>query len=305
MSKTIENKNIEKNIYNIIEDFEKKINKRPISNYRYQTKKINNENNMHNLSKLSKNNQLTKLFNPITNTNRSEAEIRDSLNDYKLRQIIKEEFASLIVPYHKYLLNSVTALESQIFKNNFEINQLKSKIYNDLFSMDNSQSIIDNNKYNKYILKNEYENKISEIDYQLSSILSFTKSLKEIIKNNNNLSSNILDKNKYVNKNEFEIKIKEIQNKINDINKYQNNMNLNLNNLNKNITEIKNNENRMNNLYNEIKSIKNEIISLNNKSQLNSNNMNKLIKDIHDIKQHVTFNDFNPDHNSISNLKKI
>ena len=297
----IRNKTKENNINNII-SLENKLNKRPISNNRYQSKN-NYEHNNQNQPQIFRNNNLITLPNSNININRSEAEIRESLNNYRLRKLIKEEFTSLIVPYHKYLLNSVTALESQIFKNNFEINQLKTKINNDLFNMENNQSFANNNKY---ILKTEYENKISEIDKQLSSILSFTKSIKEIISNNNNnLSNNMLDTNNYVNKNEFEFKIKEIQNIINDINKSQNSINLKMNSINKNLTGTKINENKIKKIKSEIKSIKNDIISLNNKLQFNSNNMNKLnLTDINEVKPHMKINDYNPVKNSIYNLKK-
>ena len=297
----IGNKTKEKNINNIIDNLEFKLIKRPISNNRYQSKN-NYEHNKPDQPTIFRNNNLINLPNPNININRSEAEIRESLNNYRLRKLIKEEFTSLIVPYHKYLLNSVTALESQIFKNNFEINQLKTKISNDLFNMENNQPISNNNKY---ILKTEYENKISEIDNQLSSFLSFTKSLKEIINNNNNLSNNMLDTNNYVNKNDFEFKIKEIQNKINDINKSQNSINLKMNSINKNLTGTKINENKIKKIKSEIKSIKNDIISLNNKLQFNSDNINKLnLTDINEVKPHMKINDYNPVKNSISNLKK-
>ena len=129
--------------------------------------------------------------------------------EFNIRKIIKEEFTTLIIPYQQELHNSVDTLE---YKINNNINQIKSLNMKNISNFDdNSLNIItdpkDNN--NKYILRVEYDNKMMELEHQISSLNSFFKAIKDTLDNNSMANNN----NNYLEKDEFAQKVDQIQNK--------------------------------------------------------------------------------------------
>ena len=278
-----------KEIYHIIDNLENRLTNRvrynSRDNFNYSRPYYNNIN-------LIKSNQMNP--NQLNNMNfraqPPEFQMQPGpLNEYNIRKIIKDEFSSLIIPYQQDLHNNLNILETKINDNTNRIKDLNSKNIdginniinrgglNNYFS-GNEQPIIDNNQY---VLRVEYDNKIVELEHQITTINSYSKSLKnnvdsdkiEMNKKINDISKlynnhNIMDNNeKYLDKKDFDEKIREIQNQFDKIYDEMNQFQNKLNQLSK---ENKLNENKINNINEEIKRIESNI----------NNNMNNINDDL-------------------------
>ena len=100
-------------------------------------------------------------------------------NEYFIRKIVKEEFATLILPYQHDLFNNINQLENQIYDVKVTANLNKnSTLINK--KDDDLKKFFENINFNDFVMKAEYDNKITELTRQISFLnLSL-----------NNLSSN-------------------------------------------------------------------------------------------------------------------
>ena len=218
-----------------------------------------------------------------------------SLSYYDIKNIIRNEFAELIIPYQKQLNNydniiqqKIDTVESNLkgiidsksFDNmNHTAQMINMVMKNSNFGNNNGQNMVNNNKNNlenklNLMLKNQYDNKIDVMERQISSMNSLLKTFKETF------DSNMLDifkkedyKKTYTEKTEYEKYKNEINSdtrKIKEEQKKLNAMNETLEKLFKNINELTvQSDNNNNNFLNEINSLKN-----------NFGNMDKILTDL-------------------------
>ena len=218
-----------------------------------------------------------------------------SLSYYDIKNIIRNEFAELIIPYQKQLNNYDNIIQQKIgtvesnlkgiidsksFDNmNHTAQMINMVMKNSNFGNNNGQNMVNNNKNNlenklNLMLKNQYDNKIDVMERQISSMNSLLKTFKETF------DSNMLDifkkedyKKTYIEKSEYEKYKNEINSDIRKIKEEQkklNAMNETLEKLFKNINELTvQSDNNNNNFLNEINSLKN-----------NFGNMDKILTDL-------------------------
>ena len=219
-----------------------------------------------------------------------------SLSYYDIKNIIRNEFAELIIPYQKQLNNydniiqqKIETVESNLkgiidsksFDNmNHTAQMINMVMKNSNFGNNNGQNMVNNNNKNNLenklnlMLKNQYDNKIDVMERQISSMNSLLKTFKETF------DSNMLDifkkedyKKTYTEKSEYEKYKNEINSDIRKIKEEQkklNAMNETLEKLFKNINELTvQSDNNNNNFLNEINSLKN-----------NFGNMDKILTDL-------------------------
>ena len=205
---------------------------------------------------------------------------QNNLNENYIKKMIRDEFSRLILPFQQDISGRIGVIELKVNKidnKKINLNELNSKDVKINMNMENND------------LKDDYKNKISEIEYKLSEIESFFKSWKElVIKSDENL-------NKYYK--EKELKFMQFETKINDeINKFYNIINNDINNIKKTLNQAKDDEVRINKLEGEIKNMKIDFDYINKdinnmKSFFNS----ELKKDLNNINQrNINFiNDIN------------
>ena len=219
-----------------------------------------------------------------------------SLSYYDIKNVIRNEFAELIIPYQKQLNNydnivqqKIGAVESNLkgiidsksFDNmNHTAQMINMVMKNSNFGNNNGQNMVNNNNKNNLenklnlMLKNQYDNKIDVMERQISSMNSLLKTFKETF------DSNMLDifkkedyKKTYTEKSEYEKYKNEINSDIRKIKEEQkklNAMNETLEKLFKNINELTvQSDNNNNNFLDEINSLKN-----------NFGNMDKILTDL-------------------------
>ena len=305
-----------KQMISILDDLENRLN-RHIPQYQREPE-FNNNNNLFNINR-SNMNMNNNIEYPLLNSQNNYDNISPSM-EYKIRQIIKDEFNLLILPYQKEMHNGFNIMESKIEKNSNELKNIQSKNLNNFqnflsgendFNL-NQPNALDNNQY---VLRFEYDNKMNELTHQITTLNSFTKSLKDAFDN--------IGERKYNKGDDFSQKMNEIQNQfdaiLGDMNQFQNN----INNINQSLAEMKINNNKLKNeLQNEIQTLKINSIgnSQNNSKNFNESilaNLNKLknefdlfakqfdmnfmnsLKTI--VNQHVTIAEFNVVKNDIAN----
>ena len=205
---------------------------------------------------------------------------QNNLNENYIKKMIRDEFSRLILPFQQDISGRIGVIELKVNKidnKKINLNELNSKDVKINMNMENND------------LKDDYKNKISEIEYKLSEIESFFKSWKElVIKSDENL-------NKYYK--EKELKFMQFETKINDeISKFYNIINNDINNIKKTLNQAKDDEVRINKLEGEIKNMKIDFDYINKdinnmKSFFNS----ELKKDLNNINQrNINFiNDIN------------
>ena len=249
-----------KEIINLLDDLEKKLNRnRPPSP--------------------SPNNNLNQnLFSTERNFyfNKNNSDIITPSMEFKIRNIIRDEFNSLILPYQQELHEGMNIIDSKIDKNTNEIKDLKLKSVNNFLSNNNSglnfgqPNPFDNSQY---VLRVEYENKIKELEVQISTLNSYSKTLKEAIDNKSN------ENNDYLSRDEYGQKLKEIQNQFNSISGEINQIKNNMINYNQSLNEIKIDSNKQkNDLLAELENIKNDFSEKVQDMNNNLNNTNGIIQ---------------------------
>ena len=171
----------------ILDDLEKRLNRHiPQHQNQAEFNNLDNINPFRNQSNMNNNNNYREY--PFMNNQNNYDNISPSM-EYKIRQIIKDEFNILLLPYQKEMHNEFNIMESKIEKNSLELKNLQTKNLNNLqnfmFNSENEfnlnqPNLMDNNQY---VLRFEYDNKMNELTHQITTLNSFTKSLKDAFDN--------------------------------------------------------------------------------------------------------------------------
>ena len=264
-------------IIEIIDNLQEKLKgNKPINmNFNNISNNFQNFNNDINFRQFDKTQNQDSIFN-----NDIKFKSQNNLNENYIKKMIRDEFSRLILPFQQDISGRIGVLELKVNKIDYKKNNLKELNSKDLkinLNMENNE------------MKDDYKNKISEIEYKLSEIESFFKSWKElVIKSDENL-------NKYYK--EKELKFMQFETKINDeMSKFYNIINNDINNIKKTLNQAKDNEVKINKLEGEIKNMKIDFDYINKdinnmKSFFNS----ELKKDLNNINQrNINFiNDIN------------
>ena len=259
-------------IVNLLENLERRLdNNRPQQQNVNENNNYNNNNRV-NLNSLNINNNSNNFQEyPFMNNLNNFDRITPSI-EFNIRKIIKDEFNSLILPYQQELHNGMNLIESKVDKN---INEIKNLKLNNLNNFSNSNLGFNLNQpnpldNNQYVLRVEYDNKMNELEIQISTLSSIAKTLKEAFANKS------MDNNNYLDKDEYDQKLKEIQNQIDSISGEINQYQKNLTDFKQSLSEIKINSNKMqNDFLTEIQNI-NGIIQ----NQANTNDVNGKIQNV-------------------------
>ena len=195
-------------------------------------------------------------------------------NEYFIRKIVKEEFATLILPYQHDLFNNINQLENQIYDVKVTANLNKnSTLINK--KDDDLKKFFENINFNDFVMKAEYDNKITELTRQISFLnlslnnLSSNQKQKEDNLDNKILTNkiNLNDKNdnENIEDGEFKIMINNLESRILNL---QNNFQEQIDNLAKEISKYINDSkiifinNEFNKLKDEFTKIKDDLINL-------------------------------------------
>ena len=267
-----------KEIVNLLEDLEKRLDSnRPKSqnvnaNYNYD----NNNNNRANFISYNNNNSNNFQEYPFMNNQSNFSKISPSM-EFNIRKIIQEEFNSLIIPYQQELNGRMNLIESKVDKNS---NEIKNSKFNNLNNFSNSNLGFNFNQPNpldnsQYVLRVEYDNKMNELEIQISTLNSISKTLKEAFDNKSMDNNN----NNYLDRDEFGQKLKEIQNQFDSISGEINKCQKNIMDFKQSLSEIRINSNKMqNDLLTEIQNIKNDFSEKVQNMSNNFNNINGIIQ---------------------------
>ena len=195
-------------------------------------------------------------------------------NEYFIRKIVKEEFATLILPYQHDLFNNINQLENQIYDVKVTANLNKnSTLINK--KDDDLKKFFENINFNDFVMKAEYDNKITELTRQISFLnlslnnLSSNQNQKEDNLDNkistNKINLNDKNDNENIEDGEFKIMINNLESRILNL---QNNFQEQIDNLAKEISKYINDSkiifinNEFNKLKDEFTKIKDDLINL-------------------------------------------
>ena len=278
-------------ILNLLEKLENKLNRhqpyKPVENDNFNY----NKNQPFYSSQSNMNNNLNNYSEyPFMKNQNNFDKITPSM-EFNIRNLIKEEFNSLILPYQEELHKGLNIIESKTDKNSNEIKDLKAKNMNNLQNfLSTGENIFNLNQPNapdnsQYVLRVEYDNKIKELEFQISTLNTFSQTLKEAFDNN------VKGVNNYIGRDDFGLKIKEIQNQFDLISGDINQMQKNMSNFDQSLGQIKINSNKIkNDLLNEIQNMKNDfsekMLSMNNnfsgkyQNQMNNNDLDGKIQNV-------------------------
>ena len=303
-------------INSLINNIQNKLNKRIGNNYN-----INNTYNNSDVIAFNKsyktlgNNPNPTLLNnymAITNPNIAYQQISpiSGLNELNLRQIIREEFSNLILPYQKDLINHKSNLDEKLdeIERNFKliINAQNMGNLNDnakIMSAYLTNSLSNNSNKNLEKFKEEYNSIINELNKKMNSVLEQLKIISDDnIKSENKLGNfenkienmkkildNKEDKNdnkqiniyKYLEKDIFDNELKKINQRFTDSN---NNNNQNTQNIQKINEQIDN----LSKLINQFKIEINKISGLDNNINSIRGDFGKITEDISSLKYQMS-----------------
>ena len=124
-------------IMNILDNLEKKLNRHKTQ---YIPKEKPNPYQMYNknLNAKSEMKYYNNTYKEIQNnsfSNQLQQQLLNTSNDNHIRQLIKEEFTSLIIPYQKDLNTNLNILETKINNNTNKLKELNSKNIDNLNNM--------------------------------------------------------------------------------------------------------------------------------------------------------------------------
>ena len=326
----------------LINDIQNKLNKRASNNY-IPNMPYNSPNNIINNYV---NNPLAKVNSNYNNNYipyQQQTLLNQGLNEYTIRNIIKEEFSNLILPYQKDLLVNKTNFDTKLneVEKKFEIiiNAQNMGNLNDnakiISSYLSSNLSNEDSKKNMQKFKNEYDNKIEDLEKKYNSMIEKIKIInEEKIKNQDNLDNigykieNIIklldekedkkiDENEnskiYLEKNIFDNELIKLNQRINDSNKGQSQDTLKLNeqidNMAKQINQYKIEINKISNLDTNLNSMRGDfgkitedISSL--KYQITPEIINKINSiDFNKLKQQIPLMEFNKLKNDINTFE--
>ena len=262
--------------------------------------KITNTINKYNLTYNNYyNEEISKNINNLESNIYQHYNNNSSINYYEIKNIIRNEFAELILPYQKQVnnfdniiqqkintvesnlkgiidsksfdnMNHTAQIINMVMKNqNFNNNNVNNNIDNKS-AMSNSKNNNSNNLENKLnlMLKNEYDKKIDVIERQINSMNSLLKTLKETFDSNMlDIFKNQDSKKSYTEKSEYEkyktdtyIELKKIKEEQKKIKTMNETLEKLINNVNE--LSIQNNDNKY--LFsNEINSLKDNYENIN------------------------------------------
>ena len=188
-------------INTLINDIQNKLNKRIkpniyslVPNTLYNSKNMNLISNQNEINDINNNNWYNKHSNYINNyiapyqtyNEPNIPNMNSNLNETAIRNIIKEEFSNLIVPYHKDMICTKDSVDKKLneIKKNFEsiitsqnlsnLNDNAKLLTTYLFSNSNNNNNSNNNYNNKINsdiedIKSEYHNIIKEIEKKMKN----------------------------------------------------------------------------------------------------------------------------------------
>ena len=336
-------------INSLINDIQNKLNKRTSHNYmpnmpyNPSNNRINNYVN-NNLAKVNSN--YNNNYYVGANQNfpyQQQNAYNPGLNEYEIRNIIKEEFSNLILPYQKDLIMNKNNFDTKLneVENKFEIiiNAQNMGNLNDnaklISSYLSSNLSNENSKKNFEKIKNEFDNKFEDLEKKYNSILTQIKIINDDkMKNKENFENigfkieNIIklldekedkDINKdednkiYLEKNIFDTELIKINQKINDTNKGQNQniqkLNEQIDNMTRQINQYKIEINKISNLDSNLNSMRGDFGKITEdisslKYQISPEMMNKINSiDFNKLKQQVPLMEFNKLKNDINNFE--
>ena len=302
--------NTKNKINSLINDIQNKLNKRVSNNYDFR--------NIYNQGFQSKqNNNYLKNTVPLNNNFMKQGPNYpyqqsdfNSVNEYAFRNMIKEEFSSLILPYQKDLILNKTMIDNKLddIEKKFEIiiNAQNMGNLNDnakiISSYLSSNLSNENSKKNFEKLKIENESKFNEFEKRISSIL---EQIQEINEENNKNEKNLEDIKKFLEKKEENEKKKEKENREKEKSKEmkiyleKNIFDSELNKINQRFMETNNNHkgsiqklneqiDNMSKLINQFKLEINKINGLDNNINSIRGEFGKITEDISSLKYQVT-----------------
>ena len=256
-------------------------------------------------NQISINNPNMYLTHPQQIFTQTQTELSSPRNDYYIKQLIKEEFQNLINPYQNEIKNNYNTLNDKISK--IQVPDIEKIV----------QSQKDNNiNPNDYMLKNEYENKMLQINNKFDKLNSYCDQLKDALERMERLNNEKVDYESMIN--EFDDKINELNNKINNsntnINSVKNEFQMQNDNL-RSLIQNSNRDSKYDILTLENKKIKNDFSNLQNdffklKNQIDPDTIQKIdLKqlekiDLYDLSR-VDFNSLKDLPNEISQIENI
>ena len=295
-------------INSLINDIQKKLNKKTSNNNNFRN--IYNKGFQPKLSNNYINNQIPMNNNYMSqgpNYTYQQSEF-NSINEYTFRNMIKEEFASLILPYQKDLILNKTMVDNKLdeIEKKFEIiiNAQNMGNLNDNARIINSYLTSnlsnDNSKKNFEKFKNEFYIKFDEFEKRFNSI---SEQIQEVNDENNKNKKNFENIKNFLAKKEEDEKNKEKENKdkSKEIKTYleKSIFDSELNKINQRFMEINNNNkgniqklneqiDNMSKLINQLKLETNKINGLDNNINSIRGDFGKITEDISSLKYQVS-----------------
>ena len=294
-----------KQIYSILDNLEDRLNR--YTTYSSYGKGYNkNYYNVYNKN----NEEINNKGNELINGQQAQLYNQNIENNNNIKNIISNEFNSLIIPYQRDFNSNIYNLESKINSINLKLDKLSTNNNNDIDNLLINKEYLNKNKLNNntdYISREEFESKSLELNNQISLLNSVIISLK----NNNNkpFDNNLNNENNSNNEN------KKV---LDEINIFKNTIYRDIEQVNQKFdTNLKEYDIKIKNILEDLNIIKEDYKSLNYELgllKININNINKVHKDNESISkekyleksfnENFLINDIKEYKNKISNLEK-
>ena len=294
-----------KQIYSILDNLEDRLNR--YTTYSSYGKGYNkNYYNVYNKN----NEEINNKGNELINGQQAQLYNQNIENNNNIKNIISNEFNSLIIPYQRDFNSNIYNLESKINSINLKLDKLSNNNNNDIDNFLINKEYLNKNKLNNntdYISREEFESKSLELNNQISLLNSVIISLK----NNNNkpFDNNLNNENNSNNEN------KKV---LDELNIFKNTIYRDIEQVNQKFdTNLKEYDIKIKNISEDLNIIKEDYKSLNYELgllKININNINKVHKDNESISkekyleksfnENFLINDIKEYKNKISNLEK-
>ena len=294
-----------KQIYSILDNLEDRLNM--YTTYSSYGKGYNkNYYNVYNKN----NEEINNKGNELINGQQAQLYNQNIENNNNIKNIISNEFNSLIIPYQRDFNSNIYNLESKINSINLKLDKLSNNNNNDIDNFLINKEYLNKNKLNNntdYISREEFESKSLELNNQISLLNSVIISLK----NNNNkpFDNNLNNENNSNNEN------KKV---LDELNIFKNTIYRDIEQVNQKFdTNLKEYDIKIKNILEDLNIIKEDYKSLKYELgllKININNINKVHKDNESISkekyleksfnENFLINDIKEYKNKISNLEK-
>ena len=305
------NNNTTRQIYNIIDDLEKKLTNRGKSKKLGFRENLNYDLDMTDIvspyyqrPQINSFRNNSPYYQQQIDTNQSQVipqnlTLNQSLDVNNIRKIIKEEFSNLIAPYQNDLNNNIS-----------NINLLQNKLDNVSNDLQNEKVTLRNRPANNF----NKENLMNEIKNMFSDYVTYTDFNKKILELNGKISANTSDLNLKNNSiqslnntfnnelNDIKFKVKNINDDFNDkLNKYINNNNNDILSLKESNNKLLMNEIKLNDVINKNELLKknfdlfkDEMTNFKTQINLSISSCSEKLKKINDLENSInTFNNLN------------